>query len=104
MLRRTLKDAAQARTGPLTAELKTRFEQLPSGKQSIEDAISRKEEEIDNIQMSNPRAMDEYNARRASITKIQKALEDQLSNVQVQQAEIQELKVSSMTSAKSHGM
>ena len=58
--------------------------------------MSRKQEEIGNIQLSNPRAMDEYNARRASINKIQKALEDQLSNVQVQKAEIEELQVSSI--------
>ena len=43
--------------------------------------------------------MDEYNARRASINKIQKALEDQLTNVETQKEEIAKLKVLSTTIA-----
>lgn len=90
-----MKQAAQARTGPLTAEVKARLAQLPSSRSEIEDAISRKDEEIHQIHVSNPGAMDEYNARRASIEKTRRALEDQRDNIQVKTAMVEESKVSS---------
>ena len=92
---RTLRTNATARTGPLTAELKSQFESLPASKAEIEDTISQKNEEIDNIQLSNPRAMEEYNDRRSKIEKVRQALEDQMSNVQVHKEMIEQQKVRS---------
>lgn len=80
-------------TGPMTQALKDQFNQMPSGRELIEEAINQKDCEIQNIHMSNPRAMEEYNSRRDKIDKTRKALEDQQGNVQHQRLLVEKLKV-----------
>lgn len=93
ILCRTMKSTALGRTGPLTAEMKAKFATMPSSKSDIEDAISQKDEEIENIQLSNPRAKEEFDNRRARIEKTRRALQDQLENIQVEKAGIEKDKV-----------
>ena len=82
----------------MTQALKDQFNQMASGREAIEEQINLKDSEIENIQMSNPRAMEEYNSRREKIEKTRRALEDQQDNVQVLKAKIEELKVISSKS------
>lgn len=89
---RTLKEAAKSRT-TLTEEVKAKFAAMPSSKEEIQDAISEKELEIENIQVNNPGVKEEFNNRRAVIERTKKALEDQLENVKVEKASIEKDKV-----------
>jgi hypothetical protein len=89
-----LQSDALERTGPLNREIKRRFKEISArGQEAIEVAINSKRDEIDAIQMANPRAMEEYNIRQGNMARMRESLTRQQDELSVKKQEVEVLKV-----------
>jgi chromosome segregation ATPase len=76
-----LKEEAQ-RAAPLTADRKAAFEALPKTKGEIDDQIARLKVKADLNWAANPKVIEDYEARRAEIQRLEAELNDEQQGVE----------------------